>query len=235
MPPAPKTDAEAALMALGEARTWGEGLRKFHDLAPAGEPPFVPWGWADAERDFAAAIASAGWALLVAPEIHRIVQLHLSIRRVALDLKSIRRTATRLEREIAHPDVWRIVEVAKEGGPERIGPDGQQVDIVTRGPDVLSVRGTAATKARAEAIRGEEALAKLGERLDRAIARYQATLIRWSELSEQQQRAEVLRMAARDGALPTALALIEVAPDGPVKDGGSDSIRARLAKRLGLC
>lgn len=175
------------------------------------------------------AVASLGWALLVAPELYLCLCAWWRIQRITDDLEVARDTRDRLKGAIDEPETLLIVETSKEDQPLRFADDAV-VRVLKVGPDILSVRAKALFDGSSTIFKGEDALARAEAAFDAAVHRYQRSLEDVSAMTPQQQAARLMRLTYQAGNFEVARALLTFKAEGgdPASAATDEELRAEL-------
>ena len=221
---------EAITLIVEEARTGQDALVRYQDqvVEQGGERPSE----GEARAALFAAVASMGWALLLAPELWTALEAWWACRRLSDDLEQLRTVRDHVAAATLAPSILPILEM-KTGKTFALPADGQYVGEVKIGPDVLAVRASAVAKVAAEITRAEAELARAQDRFTRRTAAYRDTAEDLANTPLVDICRRLLRGAISDRDLALARACVEVMA-GPktLLETSGDDLMGGLEERL---
>ena len=221
---------EAITLIVEEARTGQDALVRYQDqvVEQGGERPSE----GEARAALFAAVASMGWALLLAPELWAALEAWWACRRLSDDLEQLRTVRDHVAAATLAPSILPILEM-KTGKTFALPADGQYVGEVKIGPDVLAVRASAVAKVAAEITRAEAELARAQDRFAKRSRTWRTSCERYADLSLIEIARKLLQIAVQDHDLALARACVEIAA-GPkaLLETSGDDLMGGLEERL---
>lgn len=169
-------------------------------------------------------VRSCAWSILAAPDIYLLVSEWTQIRRLDDAEQDLIESRVRLMTGIRDPEAVTLIEL--KGPPDKADTDGDVYRTIKTGPDVLSVRASALTKAVEAHVKLATGRMKLHESLNRRIQAvvWRLDALRSKRISTDQARDILIGyMASTDPRLEVALAFPRVyaASGTPKRDPGT--------------